>query len=316
LISSSGSPQGLVGGVAAGRDAHGGGKGPIKSTNTFLAGESLDGIIGSVHNQSILSTEKQRVEVGGTAPGGYTQSGTQYTPPGFPPTANEHILRLRGYVPATTAAGNTVWLMQAAEATDVEQGRGGSGGQKRKASAQVAENVQAATVPRVGDREQEDQDMEDVSEESSSLSSGSGSGIPSNTLASEDKKDGEQTVVHPTKSEDVEMGEAPVTTQSAEASQPTTRHEKTATPSSLTGSITAPLSPSGLRRRPESSAATSGWKVLPRDYMKCSPADMGTVISDMLMELIAINDEMPPKNELTRFHSRYVTCSSPLSANN
>jgi hypothetical protein len=45
-------------------------------------------------------------------------------------------------------------------------------------------------------------------------------------------------------------------------------------------------------------------KVMPRDYMKCHVHDLGVIISDMLLELIAINDEVPPKGVLTRFHSR------------
>jgi cyclin-like protein len=45
-------------------------------------------------------------------------------------------------------------------------------------------------------------------------------------------------------------------------------------------------------------------KLMPRDYMKCNVQDLGVIISDMLLELIAINDEVPPKGVLTRFHSR------------
>jgi hypothetical protein len=45
-------------------------------------------------------------------------------------------------------------------------------------------------------------------------------------------------------------------------------------------------------------------KLMPRDYIKCHVHDLGVIISDMLLELIAINDEVPPKGVLTRFHSR------------
>lgn len=38
--------------------------------------------------------------------------------------------------------------------------------------------------------------------------------------------------------------------------------------------------------------------------MKCPSATLGYIISDMLLELIAINDSVPPLNTLTRFHSR------------
>ena len=43
---------------------------------------------------------------------------------------------------------------------------------------------------------------------------------------------------------------------------------------------------------------------MPKEYMKCNPTDLGVIIADMLLELIAINDEVPPKGVLTRFHSR------------
>ena len=49
-------------------------------------------------------------------------------------------------------------------------------------------------------------------------------------------------------------------------------------------------------------------KVMPLDYMKCDVRDLGIVISDMLLELVRINDPLPFKNEnLTRYHSRLVS---------
>ena len=48
-------------------------------------------------------------------------------------------------------------------------------------------------------------------------------------------------------------------------------------------------------------------KIMPLDYMKCDIRDLGIVISDMLLELIRINDPLPVRNEqLTRYHSRFV----------
>lgn len=48
-------------------------------------------------------------------------------------------------------------------------------------------------------------------------------------------------------------------------------------------------------------------KVMPLDYMQCDVRDLGIVISDMLLELIRINNPLPVRNEqLTRYHSRYV----------
>jgi Cyclin len=59
-----------------------------------------------------------------------------------------------------------------------------------------------------------------------------------------------------------------------------------------------PSSPKKLRSDPAKA------KFMPRDYMQCNVMDLGLIISDMLLELIAINDEVPPKPVLTRFHSR------------
>jgi hypothetical protein len=62
---------------------------------------------------------------------------------------------------------------------------------------------------------------------------------------------------------------------------------------------TVPSSPK--KHRSDSSRIKS----MPKDYMKCNPTDLGVIIADMLLELIAINDEVPPpKGVLTRFHSR------------
>lgn len=45
--------------------------------------------------------------------------------------------------------------------------------------------------------------------------------------------------------------------------------------------------------------------VMPRDYAKCDPKELAVVISDMLLELIRVNDEIPLQDgQLTRFHSR------------
>lgn len=48
-------------------------------------------------------------------------------------------------------------------------------------------------------------------------------------------------------------------------------------------------------------------KVLPANYAECDVTDLGILISDMLMELVRINDKIPLRDgQLTRFHSRYV----------
>jgi hypothetical protein len=55
------------------------------------------------------------------------------------------------------------------------------------------------------------------------------------------------------------------------------------------------------RSRPESATL----KVMPRQYWTCNPKDLGVLISNMLMELIRLNDRIPLRDgKLTRFHSR------------
>lgn len=46
-------------------------------------------------------------------------------------------------------------------------------------------------------------------------------------------------------------------------------------------------------------------KIMPRAYETCNPKDLGVLISNMLMELIRLNDQIPLRDgRLTRFHSR------------
>lgn len=46
-------------------------------------------------------------------------------------------------------------------------------------------------------------------------------------------------------------------------------------------------------------------RVMPFLYETCDVKDLGVLISDMLMELVRINDEQPLRDgTLTRFHSR------------
>jgi hypothetical protein len=48
-------------------------------------------------------------------------------------------------------------------------------------------------------------------------------------------------------------------------------------------------------------------KAMPLPYETCDVKDLGVLISDMLMELVRINDAMPLRDgQLTRFHSRYL----------
>jgi hypothetical protein len=63
-----------------------------------------------------------------------------------------------------------------------------------------------------------------------------------------------------------------------------------------------PASPA-KRARPEEPNV----KVMPLQYEMCDVKDLGMLISDMLMELVRLNDGYPLRDgTLTRFHSRYV----------
>ncbi|KAL5376719.1 hypothetical protein DPSP01_010265 [Paraphaeosphaeria sporulosa] len=55
------------------------------------------------------------------------------------------------------------------------------------------------------------------------------------------------------------------------------------------------------RARPQS----EDLKVMPLKYETCDVKDLGVLVSDMLMELVRLNDDMPLRDgQLTRFHSR------------
>lgn len=64
--------------------------------------------------------------------------------------------------------------------------------------------------------------------------------------------------------------------------------------------LQVPPSPA-KRARPEEPSV----KVMPLQYETCNVKDLGVLISDMLMELVRLNDGYPLRDgTLTRFHSR------------
>jgi hypothetical protein len=84
--------------------------------------------------------------------------------------------------------------------------------------------------------------------------------------------------------------------------------------SSSEGAISTVSETSSLLNSPSKRAKGSSVpKVMPLDYMQCDVRDLGIVISDMLLELIRINDPLPVRNEqLTRYHSRYANYISSI----
>jgi hypothetical protein len=173
--------------------------------------------------------------------------GTQYTPPGYPPTTSSSHMQTE---------------------TQAESGS--------KASAEVQRPVVVSKM------EKPDIAMTDVS-----------------TTEKSPEKSPEK---YPEKPSAVVSAEPPQqidpSTSLDKRANPAVK-EKTSSSISLSSLVhNVPSSPK--KHRSSSSQA----KVMPKDYMKCNATDLGVIIADMLLELIAINDEVPPKGVLTRFHSR------------
>jgi hypothetical protein len=83
---------------------------------------------------------------------------------------------------------------------------------------------------------------------------------------------------------------------------------------------TAPQAASAVLQVPPSPAKRArpqepNMKIMPYQYETCEVKDLGILISDMLMELVRINDEQPLRDgTLTRFHSRCVSTLSLMVA--
>ena len=96
--------------------------------------------------------------------------------------------------------------------------------------------------------------------------------------------------------------EAPLGTEEEQHQQQQQQQCIVPTDATATSKEEAPPSPAKRLRPPE--AIT---KVMPLKYETCDVKDLGVLISDMLMELVRLNDGYPLRDgQLTRFHSRYV----------
>ncbi|EME86131.1 uncharacterized protein MYCFIDRAFT_52511 [Pseudocercospora fijiensis CIRAD86] len=99
---------------------------------------------------------------------------------------------------------------------------------------------------------------------------------------------------------------------SAQPNEPGVRDERSrvvgsaSTPSNTDPELQEARSTHGHSAAPKRSKAVPGSsKIMPLKYETCSPKDLGVLISNMLMELIRINDRIPLRDgRLTRFHSR------------
>ncbi|KAI9867109.1 MAG: hypothetical protein M1823_009131, partial [Watsoniomyces obsoletus] len=83
--------------------------------------------------------------------------------------------------------------------------------------------------------------------------------------------------------------------------------EQDGVPKEASAVLQVPPSPA-KRARPQEPNV----RVMPLHYETCDVKDLGVLISDMLMELVRINDEQPLRDgTLTRFHSRYEFWAGP-----
>lgn len=91
-----------------------------------------------------------------------------------------------------------------------------------------------------------------------------------------------------------------------------TPHPETSLPERPVDSDTAPMSGVVAASQDASPSVTKrprtqpdpNVKIMPLKYETCNPKDLGYLISNMLMELIRLNDKLPLNGRLTRFHSR------------
>ncbi|KAL8794053.1 MAG: hypothetical protein Q9195_003353 [Heterodermia aff. obscurata] len=91
------------------------------------------------------------------------------------------------------------------------------------------------------------------------------------------------------------------TTSSTTAPQP--RPTTTSPSSSSSSTTTTTTTSTSAAKRPRH--PTSQPKLLPADYSACDTTSLCTIISNMLLELIRLNDDIPLRDGgLTRFHSR------------
>jgi hypothetical protein len=97
----------------------------------------------------------------------------------------------------------------------------------------------------------------------------------------------------------------------AQNAQPPTRNVSKESLRSIVGQEAVPKEASAVLQVPSSPAKRArpqepNLKVMPLQYETCDVKDLGILISDMLMELVRINDVQPLRDgTLTRFHSRY-----------
>jgi hypothetical protein len=190
----------------------------------------------------------------------YADHGTQYTPPGFPPTYRPPPITIDDHAHALTAA--------AATSTSTEHDRtGDEAAATNPLSASVIPPTQRGTAPAAP---AVTEPLEPQLRESPQPAAPAHNALPH---------------APPTPREHVPPAV-----------------EAGSVPPDASTVLRVPASPA-KRARPEEPSL----KVMPLQYETCDVKDLGVLISDMLMELVRLNDGYPLRDgTLTRFHSRCV----------
>lgn len=196
--------------------------------------------------------------------------GTQYTPPGFPPTSTTQTVLVEPPEPRLEKLS--------------------SGGRKENSNSDM--DSSSGDVFMTGATSEED---------TSARNNQAPSTPPTGTGLSISHHPGEQPLRHHAPSNTLagpsDTGKA---VKRNESGVSTTSESS----SSLLNTVPSPTKKNKLNSK--------DLKVMPKDYMSCDVKDLGIVIADMLMELIRLNDRLPPKEGfLTRFHSRYAEFCLP-----
>lgn len=102
-------------------------------------------------------------------------------------------------------------------------------------------------------------------------------------------------------------GDIPLSTEPTKDQPPVPAQHGQATPASLgTPPESLPEEDPSISK-PKRLRTAENLKIMPSLYEDCNPKDLGFLISNMLLELIRLNDQIPLNGRLTRFHSRYVS---------
>lgn len=106
-------------------------------------------------------------------------------------------------------------------------------------------------------------------------------------------------------------------TPSLNHAQETTIPERPVNSDTTTSSAPDPSASPSLTKKPRTQPEPnvkmgSNIKIMPLRYETCDVKDLGYLISNMLMELIRLNDPIPLTGRLTRFHSRYPFHSTSI----